>query len=317
MSRIAPPPPAIEANPATAALLTRWLSQLSAIRGASGATITAYRTDVARFLGFLAGHLGGAPPPAALSTLAIGDFRAWMAHERRRGLSARALARAVSAVRGFFAWLEEAEGLDCRAVLALRSPRVHARLPRPVAIDDAHALIATAEALPPTPWIGARDAALLTLLWGTGLRISEALSLNQSEAPLGEVLRVTGKGNKVREVAVVALARTAVERYRGLCPYRPGPEAPLFLGARGARLHPTVARKAVQSARQALGLPASATPHALRHAFATHLLAAGGDLRAVQELLGHASLRSTQIYTAVDASHLSRVYAKAHPRAQR
>lgn len=297
------------------ALIDRWLAQLSAVRGRRPNTVEAYAEDLARFHGFLRGHLGGPVDATNLAALSIADFRSWMAWERARGLSGRSLARAVSALRGFFAWASEGAGLDCPAVRVLRSPRVPRRLPRPVAVDDAHDLIAAVGAEASAPWIGLRDAAALTLIWGAGLRISEALGLCQRDAPLGEVLRVAGKGGRMREVPVVPVARAAVERYRAACPYRPGGEAALFLGARGGALNPAVLRTAMQKARASLGLPASATPHALRHAFATHLLSAGGDLRAIQDLLGHASLASTQIYAGVDATGLSEVYDRAHPRA--
>jgi integrase/recombinase XerC len=294
-------------------LLKRWLDQLTGMRGRSAKTVDAYRRDVGSFLGFMAGHTGGPMGRAALGEIGLSDLRAWMASRRRDGLSARSLARELSAVRGFYHWLDQAEGVDCPAIHNIQAPKTSARLPRPVAAEDAKRLIA-ASGHHSEPWIAARDTAALTLIWGAGLRIAEALGLNQRDAPLGDVVRVTGKGGKEREVPVVPAAREAVESYRRLCPHAPGPDGALFLGARGGRLNPAALQKAMATARQALGLPSSATPHALRHSFATHLLEAGGDLRAIQELLGHASLSTTQVYTAVDQARLLEVYDRTHPR---
>lgn len=296
-------------------LLVRFLAQLGAVRGRSEKTIEAYRRDVSGFLGFMAGHTGGPMGVRALGAVTLADLRAWMASRRADGLSARSLARELSAVRSFYGWLDEAEGVDCAAVHLVRAPKVAPRLPRPVAPEDARRLIA-ASGHHAEPWIAARDIAVLTLLWGSGLRISEALGLRQSDAPLGEVIRVTGKGGKEREVPVLPAARAAVEGYRRLCPHAPGSDAALFLGARGGPLGQSPVQAAMKTARQALGLPATATPHALRHSFATHLLEAGGDLRAIQELLGHASLATTQVYTAVSQESLLDIYDRAHPRSR-
>ena len=303
-------------SPGVHALLERWLVQLSAVRRRSPKTVEAYRRDVIRYLAFLARHLGGPPGPAALGELAVADLRAWMAAERGRGLSGRSLARALAAVRAFHRWLAEAEGIDCAAIEVVRTPKAPGSLPRPVAEEEARAVLA-AVSRHREPWIAARDQAALTLIWGSGLRISEALGLRQRDAPLGETVRVRGKGGREREVPVLPAARAAVEHYRALCPHAAGPDEALFLGARGGPLGPRVLQKAMAEARMALGLPAHATPHALRHAFATQLLAAGGDLRAVQELLGHASLASTQIYTRVEGARLIEVYERTHPRAEK
>ncbi len=294
-------------------LLTRWLEQMVAVRGRSPQTIDAYRRDVSGYLGFMAHHLGGPLGVSALGEISLADLRAWMAARRADGLSARSLARELSAVRSFYAWLDHAHGVVCAAIHNVRTPKVAPRLPRPVAPDDAHRLIA-ASGHHCEPWIAARDTAALTLIWGAGLRISEALGLKRRSAPLGEVIRVVGKGGKEREVPVVPAARRAVDIYLDLCPLAPEPDGALFRGARGGPLNPRLLQKAMATARQALGLPATATPHALRHSFATHLLEAGGDLRAIQELLGHASLSTTQVYTAVDQSRLLEIYAAAHPR---
>lgn len=301
--------------PATADALERWLAELSALRARAPATVEAYRRDALGFLAFVQGHIDGPATPGAVTALALPDLRAWMTHERDRGVSARSLARALSAVKGFLAWLADRDGMDLTALLSARAPRYQRKLPRPVEIAEAKDLIQTVAMDDDRPWIVARDAAVVTLLYGCGLRISEALSLNGSDHPLGETLRITGKGGKERVVPILAAARDAVARYVRLCPHDLTPEAPLFRGVRGGALGPRAVQKSVETARAALGLPATATPHALRHSFATHLLTAGGDLRAIQELLGHASLSTTEAYTAVDGARLMEVYRRAHPRA--
>ena len=305
------------ASQGAAALLEDWLASLSAVSGAAPATLAAYRRDVAGFLGFLNDHWGGPAGLAALGRVGPRDMRAWMAHARGQGLSSRSLARALSAVRTFYRWLDATHGVDASAVLATRAPKARPRLPRPVAEDAAADLLAEAGQLAPQPWIGARDAAVLTLLYGCGLRVSEALALRGRDAPLPDTLRIRGKGAKERLVPVLPAARAAVDGYLRLCPWPSAPGAPLFRGVRGGALDQREVRRAMERLRQGLGLPASATPHALRHAFATHLLARGADLRAIQELLGHASLSTTQVYTAVDEAGLRRTYEAAHPRARR
>lgn len=310
----APDEGAEAAPPAALALMGRWLAHLSAAEGAAAATLEAYRRDVAGFLGFLTRHHGGELTPRSLGETAHSDLRAWMAGERGRGLSARSLKRELSAVRSFFKWLAESEGIENTAIFAARGPRAPARLPRPITEEEARAVIGEAEAADAPDWIAARDAAALTLLYGSGLRISEALSLKRRDAPLAEVLRILGKGGKERLVPILPVAREAVETYLSLCPYALEPEDALFRGARGGPLSPRLLQLRMASARARLGLPASATPHALRHSFATHLLAAGGDLRAIQELLGHASLSTTQVYAGLDEARLIAVHAAAHPR---
>jgi integrase/recombinase XerC len=299
-----------------AGLMEEWLAQLGGVRGMSPRTLTAYRRDVSGYLGFLALHWGGPAGGAALARVSTADMRAWMARERGRGLAARSLARALSGVRSFHAWLAEARGIEAPAVTATRGPRLKPRLPRPVSPDAARALLATVEAQSLEPWMAARDAAVATLLYGCGLRISEALGLRQADAPLGDSLRIKGKGGRERVVPVLPAAAAAVEAYRAVMPFAPGPAAPLFLGARGAALNQRHLQKVMQAARMQLGLPSTATPHALRHSFATHLLEAGGDLRAIQELLGHASLATTQVYTGVDEVRLMEAYMAAHPKAR-
>jgi len=242
-------------------------------------------------------------------------MRAWMAHERGRGVAARSLARALSAVKSFYRWLAEREGFEPTAVLSTRAPKFQRKLPRPLAKDAAATMIDTVGLQSAEPWIGARDIAVVTLLYGCGLRISEALGLTGTDVPLPDVLRITGKGNKERIVPVIAPARDAVDTYAALCPYPIERDSPVFWSVRGKPLSPRAIQKVMEKARLQLGLPATATPHAMRHSFATHLLAAGGDLRSIQELLGHASLSTTQAYTGVDAAHLMAVYEKAHPKA--
>ncbi|PQO24024.1 recombinase XerC [Rhodobacteraceae bacterium WD3A24] len=295
--------------------LEAWTARLRALDGTSESTLRAYCADVARFLAFIADHRGGAPGRAGLAEVSQAEMRAWMAHERARGLGARSLARALSAVRGFFRWLGERDGFDPTPVLAARGPRFGRKLPRPLSRDAAREVLETVALQAPAPWAAARDVAVVTLLYGCGLRISEALGLAAAELPLGEGLRIRGKGEKERMVPVLPVARVAVARYAELCPYTLSPEGPLFRGARGGRLGQRHVARVMERTRRQLGLPATATPHALRHSFATHLLGAGGDLRAIQELLGHASLSTTQAYTEVDAARLMEVYDAAHPRA--
>lgn len=295
--------------------LDLWLSHLKALDGAADQTLTAYRRDVAGFLAFLAVHKGGPQGLGTLADLRVTDMRAWMAHERGRGLGARSLARALSAVKGFVAWAAEREGFDPTAVLSARSPKYRRKLPRPLTPEAARDMIDTVELQPLKGWVAARDVAIVTLLYGCGLRISEGLGLTGADHPLPDALRIRGKGGKERLVPVLPAAREAVAAYVAACPFPVEPDQPLFRGARGGPVNPRLIRKAMQQARMQLGLPATATPHALRHSFATHLLAAGGDLRAIQELLGHASLSTTQAYTAVDQARLMEVYENTHPKA--
>ena len=293
----------------------QWLRHMASVRGMRPATLTAYRADLDGYLGFLGQHLGGPVGRGALGDVQTADLRSWMAWERGQGLSPRSVARRLSAVKSFYAWLHTTHGIDAPAVNAMRGPRLKQRLPRPVSPDAAKSLLEQAQSQAGPGWIAARDTAVLTLLYGCGLRISEALSLRQSDAPLGDVLRMTGKGGKMRLVPVLPVAREAVETYRDLCPHACAPGDALFLGVRGGEMGPRPIQKMMQQLRAQLGLPASATPHALRHSFATHLLQAGGDLRTIQELLGHASLSTTQVYAGLDERHLMDIYRVAHPRA--
>lgn len=295
--------------------LARFLDHKRALGAASAHTVRAYNSDISGFLGFMALHLGGSFGISALSRLSAGDMRAWMAHERERGLAARSLARALSAVKSFLNWLADHDEAEPVTALATRGPKFRRKLPRPLTEVAAGAVLdGIGEGLQ-ADWTRARDVAVATLLYGLGLRISEALALRGADHPLPPTLRITGKGEKQRLVPVLPEAAAAVARYAALCPYPLERGAALFRGLRGGDLNPRQIQRAMESVRHRLGLPATATPHALRHSFATHLLNAGGDLRAIQELLGHASLSTTQAYTAVDAARLMEVYEAAHPRA--
>lgn len=299
--------------PATADALHRWLETEAAARDRSDHTVTAYRADLVAFLQFIAAHWGEPVPPAALARLRQTDMRAFAASERGRGLGARSLARRMSGVRSFLRWISDREGLDLSAALSTRSPKYSRSLPRPLTpLQAQDTLDRVADHA--TPWVGARDLAVLTLLWGSGLRISEALALEGADWPFPEGLIIRGKGGRERQVPVLPVARDAIAAYLRLCPWGHRTDAPLFRGIRGGRLTASAVEGAMRQARAAIGLPASATPHALRHSFATHLLSAGGDLRTIQELLGHASLSTTQVYTGVDDARLMAVYRAAHPR---
>ncbi|WP_204113358.1 tyrosine recombinase XerC [Shimia biformata] len=302
-------------SPALTSAIDDFLIQRRALAGNAENTIEAYRRDLTGFLSFITLHKGEALGLQPLSAIGVSDMRAWMARERGAGIGARSLARKLSAVKSFFRWLSDREGFDATAVLSVRAPRFQRKLPRPLAEPAAREVLNMVEMQSDTPWVAARDVAVVTLLYGCGLRISEALGLDRRSAPLGESLRIVGKGGKERLVPVLPAARDAVDDYLGLAPFGPEPDQPLFRGVRGGRLSARQVQKVMQATRMQLGLPASATPHALRHSFATHLLNAGGDLRAIQELLGHASLGTTQTYTAVDSARLMDVYNRAHPKA--
>lgn len=302
-------------SPAQRAALSRWLDHLRALKGAATNTLAAYSRDVGQFLDFLSHHHGGAEGLGAITALAQPDLRAFMAHLRDRDVSPRSMARKLSAVKSFVAFVADQESTDATAVLSARGPKYQRKLPRPLAEEAARDIITVVGDQARTDWGAARDMAIVTLLYGAGLRISEALGLTGAAHPLPQTLRITGKGGKERLVPTLPAAAEAVARYAALCPFDLGPQDPLFRGALGGPLNPRLVQKVMEQARLQMGLPATATPHALRHSFATHLLSAGGDLRAIQELLGHASLSTTQAYTAVDAARLMEVYEKAHPRA--
>jgi len=310
----------LRARPDAARAAEGWLEQLASERRAAALTLEAYGRDIRQFFAFLTDHLGGEPGLDDLARLDARDFRAFLAARRRDGIAGRSLARSLSAIRSLFRYLHRTGKADNAALSTLRTPKIGRGLPKALSVDAAVRMVADEPAVhsdgTPT-WIRLRDVAVLTLLYGSGLRLSEALSLNRSDAPVAgrDTLRITGKGGRTRLVPVLDVAREAIAAYLESCPWRLGPDAPLFVGARGGRLSPRMVQLAMQRLRGALGLPETATPHALRHSFATHLLAAGADLRAIQELLGHASLSTTQIYTEVDHSHLLGTYERAHPRA--
>ena len=305
------------AAPDVAAEIGRWLGYLGAERRMSPKTLEAYARDVGQFLDFLTQHLGGAPSLKALATLSPADVRAFMAARRSEGLSSRSLMRVMAGTRSFARFLERNGKGKVGALSAVRAPKIGKTLPKPLAIAAAKRISDTdlRDGEAREPWVIARDAAVLGLLYGSGLRISEALSLKRKDFSKRDAITVTGKGNKTRMVPVLRQVAKLVADYVALCPIDLPADGALFVGTRGGPLSPRIVQLAMATLRGALGLPDTATPHALRHSFATHLLARGGDLRAIQELLGHASLSTTQIYTAVDSERLLEVYASAHPRA--
>ena len=292
-------------------LIRDWDAHLAHERRRSDHTRRAYIATAERFYAFLSRHRGGGVDAPMLKSLTPNDLRAYLAERRVEGLGNASAARELSALRSFLRFV----GGSNASVPQMRGPRVKKGLPRPVAPAEALALAQDVADNAREGWVGARDFALLLLLYGAGLRIGEALALTGAALPLGDTLRVTGKRAKTRIVPILPAVAAAVARYVAACPYPIVKETPLFLGARGGPLQPGVVRASVRAARRALGLPERTTPHALRHSFATHLLAGGADLRSLQELLGHASLASTQVYTAVDAAHLLDIYRSAHPRA--
>jgi integrase/recombinase XerC len=299
------------------ALLSQWIAYLRDERRFAANSIEAYEGDVGAFLDFLQDHLGGAPSGKDLAALEPRDLRAYLAH-RRQGLAAlsdRSISRALAAIRSFYRYLERRHALANPRLKLVRGPKLKRPLPRPVSEAAVDLLIADAQASASAPWIGARDRALITLLYAAGLRISEALALTGADHPLPEMLRVTGKGGKQRLVPMLEAARVALAHYAASCPYALTADMALFRAARGGAMSPRMAQTLMARLRGRLGLPQSATPHALRHAFATHLLANGGDLRAIQDLLGHESLSTTQTYASVETQKILQAYRAAHPRA--
>jgi len=302
-----------------AAIAEAWRKWLAHEKRQADLTVKAYQTDLFAFLGFCAEHLGETPTLDQLLGLATIDFRAWLASRHREGHARTSIARSLAALRSFYRFLDRQYGRHNPAIKALRTPRLEQRLPRPLSSDQAKDLVDNIPAASKDDWIGKRDTALLLLLYGAGLRIGEALALNRSA--LGnnprsiKQLVVTGKGKKQRLVPILPIIGEALVDYIDACPHHLSDHSPLFIGLRGKRLQPALIRRQIQALRQILGLPETATPHALRHSFATHLLAGGADLRTIQELLGHASLSTTQSYTGIDSARLIRLYKSAHPRA--
>ena len=303
-------------GPDLARAVDDWRTWLASERRASRHTFDAYGSDLAAFLVFLTDHLGTEPALADLAGLKPADFRSYLAHRANVGIARSSIARGMSTLRGFFRFLDRGNHVHNPAVNAVKTPRLPKTVPKALDVSEAKAAISTAAELQDEPWLAARDTALLILLYGCGLRIGEALSLSCAETPKSDVLRVIGKGRKERIVPVLPVVRQAIDAYRAICPFAAEADAPLFVGKRGKALNPGVVQRQVRRLRAILGLAETATPHALRHSFATHLLAQGGDLRTIQELLGHASLSTTQRYTVVDEAHLTKVYKAAHPRAR-
>ncbi len=307
----------ISAKPDLQAVREGWLKMLARERRLSPETVEAYERDTRQFLQFLTGHCGGPPGVADIADLRPADLRGFLAQRRAGGAGARTLGRGLAGIRSLLRFLERRGLVNAAGAVALRAPRQPKSLPKPLTAGDARRVVSVEGQLAEEPWIGARNAAVLTLLYGSGLRISEALGLSGAElaSPRDTVLRITGKGGKTRLVPVLPVALKAVAEYRRLCPYHLDPKGLLFRGARGGPLNPAIIQREMAKLRSALNLPDTATPHALRHSFATHLLGRGGDLRAIQELLGHASLSTTQVYTGVDTARLLEIYEAAHPRA--
>ena len=306
-------PATLDIHPA-AGLAAHWASYLQHDRRRSAHTVRAYAATAHRFIAFLGRYRGETIEPVGLTDINAADLRAFLADRRASGLGAASAARELSGVRAFLRYAADQHGVPAQ-LPRTRAPKRPRTLPRPAAPDEAMNLAENAADAASEPWLGARDLAILLLLYGAGLRVAEALSLRANLLPIGSTLRVTGKRSKTRIVPIVAAVREAIDDYVRQCPYPLESDALLFVGARGGPLNPDLVRRSVAAARRRLGLPDTLTPHALRHSFATHLLARGADLRSLQELLGHASLSSTQIYTAVDAARLLDVYRHAHPRA--
>lgn len=311
--------PELPAGADLAAAVADWQDWLAYEKRASPHTRAAYRRDVGAFLAFLAEHLGGPPGLGDLERLTPADFRAWLAARAGRGLARTSTARAMSSLRGFLDWLTKDGRAHNPALAVVRTPRVPRALPRALAVEEAAEALAAIDDLASEPWVARRDLAVFLLLYGCGLRVGEAVALTRREAPRPDqqALVVTGKGGKQRQVPLLPVVPEAVAAYVAACPHALSTDGPLFVGVRGGALSARRVQERMQQVREWLQLPEGVTPHALRHSFATQLLSAGGDLRAIQELLGHASLSTTQRYTAVDAAALERVYASAHPRARR
>jgi integrase/recombinase XerC len=310
------PPIHFAARDDLAAAIATWRAWLGAERRVSAHTLDAYARDLAAFLNFLMDHLGAPADLAALAALKPADFRSYLARRSSSGIARSSVARNMSTLRNFFRYLDRNGSVHNPAVKSVKTPRLPKSVPKALDETDALDAIRSSKELHDEPWLAARDQALLLLLYGCGLRLGEALSLTWRTKTDGETLRVTGKGRKERIVPVLPIVRDAIAAYRALCPYKDSGDAPMFVGKRGAALNPGVMQRQVRRLRTLLGLQEHATPHALRHSFATHLLSRGGDLRTIQELLGHASLSTTQRYTAVDEGHLMRTYRDTHPRAK-
>jgi integrase/recombinase XerC len=305
------------AEPAVLSAMADWRRWLEEEKRSSKHTLDAYGRDLAAFFTYLCGRLGHPPGMPDLGRLGSSDFRGYLSDRNKRGLAATSTARAMSTVRSFYRFLEKRGLAENTAIGAVRTPKLPKAVPKPLSRDEAMEALAAIGEISDKPWIQSRDIALLALLYGCGLRISEALAMNVADLPDRDAMTITGKGNKQRVVPVLPVVRDSVRHYLNLRPFPAEPGDPLFIGARGDRLNPGVVQRQVRRLRDLMGLPKSATPHAMRHSFATHLLSGGGDLRTIQELLGHASLSTTQRYTEVDGERMMEVYDGAHPRARR
>lgn len=290
-----------------------WLKELGSVKRLAPKTLEAYGRDIGQFMSFLSGHMGGPVTLGFLKDLRGADIRAFMAVRRDESLGSRSLARVLSSLRSYFQFLEREGIITSEALNVIRTPKIPKSLPKALTVIEAKEVVATAGEMEERPWVAARDMAVIALCYGAGLRISEALALRTSDLE-STTLRITGKGGKVRMVPLIGSVRAFIESYLSLVPFTLHPNEPMFRAIRGGVLGPRPIQARMELLRSALGLPQSATPHALRHSFATHLLGKGGDLRAIQELLGHASLSTTQIYTAIDTDRLLASYSSAHPR---
>ena len=302
-------------SPAQVTLLNEWLDLKSALEGSSSNTLAAYKRDLINFFSFLTLHNGSKTGLSQLEAIDQGSMRSWMAENRRSGKTSRSIARQLSSVKSFYKWFAKRRGIDPTMVLITKAPKFQKKLPRALSQEAAKKISSSIDLTDNEPWIIARDTAVILLLYGCGLRISEALSLTQSDYPLPAILRITGKNNKERLIPVLKIAREAVDNYVKLCPFNISKNGPIFIGVNGGALNPRIIQKVTEQARRQLGLDKTVTPHAMRHSFASHLLEAGGDLRAIQDLLGHSSLSTTQNYTAVNQERLMNVYKNAHPKA--
>lgn len=296
--------------------LAQWREWLVAEKRAAAHTVEAYQSDIAHFLNFLSDYRGGKTRLSDLAGVSLMGFRAWLAQMAHENIGAASRARALAGVRNFFRWLDKTGRLHNPAIDLLRAPKTPKRLPRPLSEDNAQEVVALAKNVPQAEWIGLRDQALFTLLYAAGLRISEALSLTHKDIVQKERIVVTGKGNKQRSVPILPIVQETLAAYLEACPFQASSNDPVFVGARGEVLNPGVAQRQLRKVRRDLNLPETVTPHALRHSFATHLLASGADLRSLQELLGHSSLSTTQLYTRIESVQLAQTYRAAHPRAK-
>lgn len=308
--------PLLPVTPDLDLAIAQWRQWLVAEKRAAAHTVEAYQSDLAHFLRFIADYRGGQIRLSRLADFTLTDFRAWMAQMANENIGAASRARALAGLRNFFKWLDRTGRLHNPAIELLRAPKTPKRLPRPLSEDNAQEVVALAKNVPQAEWVGLRDQALFTLLYAAGLRISEALSLTHKDLAQQERLVVTGKGNKQRVVPLLPIIQETLSAYLQACPFPSSAHGPVFIGSRGQALNPGVAQRQMRQLRRDLNLPDTATPHALRHSFATHLLASGADLRTLQELLGHSSLSTTQLYTRIESVQLAQTYRAAHPRAR-